>query len=422
MKINFILSHPRGREEFEAFQRELENGTLKIQDFRAEIGKYPNKINYKRRTEQLILGLTEVTNGLRQGQSARDIWEFSSFDEWIFCDNYNLKRGEREFLSDWEEDQSLWNYRLEKGADIVFALWLRTPILDGILAKLKKEIQRESEESEKRAASPLALKRLDFWEKELRRVELGEGKNQEDIIEFLGLMDSIINSFTQKLLYDLNSHDYEDFFQEARISSLKAIRHYDPPFDANFVTIAFFWILATAKRFRDNQNRAIKLSQNGQKLFREFEKNAASHKSPLGETPFSWEIAQELMISLGDIAENENGNMSEEASFSGLENERDDFISSLAAPTIDIERELDAEKMRAQFGENFWRALSKLPDERMIQIIILRFGFLGEKIPTLKMVGDLFGRTAQWAKKVERQALNLLRDNADMDCLKIFLD
>ncbi len=117
----------------------------------------------------------------------------------------------------------------------------------------------------------------------------------EDLLDYEGLIHSIINKYTKKF-------DKDDLFQVGMLGLIEAYKKYKPDFDTKFSTYAYYYILGEVNQYIRNSS-TLKISRDLIKLNRSILKAREVMQQKMGREPSNLEIALFLDIDLEKVNE-----------------------------------------------------------------------------------------------------------------------
>lgn len=238
-------------------------------------------------------------------------------------------------------------------------------------------------------------------EKELfDRLRCGDFAVKNKIIESnLRLVVSIVKMYIGKGL------PINDLVQEGNLGLMKAVDKYDVTLGFKFSTYASWWIRQSITRAIANQGRTIRIPVHKNEKLNKYKKNLSNLTFELGRIPTDSEVLERL----NGISKDEL----EELKF--LDND----ITSLEQPlgeedfTLkDVIEDCSNEKtedyvLNKLTKKELIRCLNGL-EERERDIILLRFGFLGEP-QKLEQIGAKYKITRERVRQIESRALRKLK-------------
>jgi RNA polymerase sigma-32 factor len=205
-----------------------------------------------------------------------------------------------------------------------------------------------------------------------------------------------------------------DLVQEGNIGLMQAVKRYDPYRGVKLSSYAAWWIRAYILRFILNNWRLVKLgtTQAQRKLFFNLRKKR-SELQAMGIDPTNEEIAKQLNVPVGDVAEMDVRLAQSEKSLDAPVGDSD----GRSIAKVDMMPSVGAGP-EAQMADNELQALVKdklaefrgtlVGKEKDLAIFDLRL--VADDPLTLQDLGDRFGISRERVRQLEQRLLGRLRD------------
>jgi RNA polymerase primary sigma factor len=209
------------------------------------------------------------------------------------------------------------------------------------------------------------------------------------------------------------ARDYEgiglpllDLISEGNIGLMKAVERFDPAKGGKLSTYGSWWIKQSIKRALANQSKTIRLPVHLVDKISKMRRTALKLQEILGREPSDEELADELGISAGRVAQMRTAAIRP---------------ASLDAPIGDEDSNNFAEVVQDENAENPYEQLEEKTVTSMLQdmvttldpreatILRARFGLDGGNERTLEEVGEKFGVTRERVRQIQNIALRKLR-------------
>lgn len=256
---------------------------------------------------------------------------------------------------------------------------------------------------------------------------VGRGQAGGDFVEALGRQTKarermilcnlrLALSIAKKHLW--SGMPFDDLVQEANIGLMKAVERYDWRRGFRFSTYATWWIRQQVSRSIADTARVIRAPVHIQETARKVLRERESVEARLGRPETESETARRIGVPLAktrmllamfeDVA-----SLDEVEPDSGL-SRVDGLVDDTASNPSDVAE-------RASLRETFLGMLEDL-DERAREVILLRFGLMGDDAMTLEEVGQHFGVTRERIRQIESKTMRWLSHEKRRLILDPFMD
>ena len=210
-----------------------------------------------------------------------------------------------------------------------------------------------------------------------------------------------------------------DLINEGNIGLIKAAKRFDETRGFKFISYAVWWIRQAILQALAEQSRIVRLPLNRVGTLHKIGKISARLEQGLGRVPSPEEIAKELELTEGEVADTlkiSNSHLSLDAPFSVSEdNSLIDVLEDEFQPSPD--ESLLKDSLRVEIE----KALDSLTG-REAEVINLYFGLSHEKSLTLEEIGARFSLTRERVRQIKEKAIRRLRHASRSRSLRAYLN
>lgn len=210
-----------------------------------------------------------------------------------------------------------------------------------------------------------------------------------------------------------------DLINEGNLGLIKAAKRFDETKGFKFISYAVWWIRQAILQALAEQSRIVRLPLNRVGTLHKIGRVASDLEQEYGREPSADEIAEELDMNPGDIADTlriSSRHLSLDAPFSpGEENRLLDILED------DMQAPPDETLMDQSLKDEISRVLSTLP-EREAEVISLYFGIDTERSYTLEEIGSRFGLTRERVRQIKEKAIRRLRHASRSQRLRAYMN
>lgn len=202
--------------------------------------------------------------------------------------------------------------------------------------------------------------------------------------------------------------DLADLVQEGAFGLMRAATEFDPARRVRFATMATWWIRLAIQRGLANYGRTIRLPVAQIEKQQQLARTQARLAQEVGAAATIEEIAEALgcdVVAVQRLFQQAQQVCSLDAPLEDTDADPVTLAETYADPRA--EEALEAIEASAS-SLTAWEVLQILSEQER-QVLILHLGLDGQKPRSLREIGPLLGMSNEWARQIERRALQTLR-------------
>lgn len=213
--------------------------------------------------------------------------------------------------------------------------------------------------------------------------------------------------------------DIEDLKQQGFLGLCDAVRCYDPEAGASFSSYSVFWIRQSIQRYIDDCTGSVRIPVHRREDVTKYKRLCADFQKSIGRKPTEWEICRFMGV------DRETLHRIEEAARMGrissidtpVGEDGEDTIGDLLPGADNVESSVLDKVQQEQLESTLWPIVDALPGKQG-EVIRMRY----QEGLTLKEAAGQLGKTPEYIRQLQINALRELRKPSRSRHLKTFLD
>ena len=234
-----------------------------------------------------------------------------------------------------------------------------------------------------------------------KKIKGGDTNARNEMIQsYLRLVVSIARDYVNLGL------PLADLISEGTIGLTKAVERFDPAKGAKVSTYAALWIKQSITAALSNQVKTIRLPIHLVQKVSKVRRLTLELANDLGREPADDELAEELGLPTGRVAELRNSFARPASLDAPIDDGESTELSEIVA---DEQTPTSYDSLRDQDLRGHLKTALQVLDERERKIVSQRFGLDGGQPKTFDQIGELIGLTRERIYQLQQSAVSKLR-------------
>lgn len=191
-----------------------------------------------------------------------------------------------------------------------------------------------------------------------------------------------------------------ELIEEGNVGLISAVERFDPARGHRFSTYAMWWIQKSIREFLRNQKKSVHIPRYMLERIQRLKTATEALTKNLKEAPTSSQLAKELDIP--------------ESKLRVLQRTYHATLSTGQQPIEEVKNDDNNNNplFSASKKDSIEQMLSRMNrlNERMKEVLILRYGLHGTEPYSLKEIGNKIGVTRERVRQIESEAIQILRE------------
>ena len=256
----------------------------------------------------------------------------------------------------------------------------------------------------------LEIKRPLLSDEEIKELSIkkdsGDIYARDKLIEYnLRLVVSIAKNYTGKGLSIM------DLIQEGNIGLMRGIEKYDYTTGYKLSTYVIWWIRQAITRAITDKARNIRIPVHMYAKINKYNFMCRKLQRMLQREPTNEEVAEALNMTTQELEKIITYSLDTISINNIVGDEETELAAFIPSPDEPLEEQCEKAYLSTEIKEVFSKCNLK---DRELQVLLLRYGFLGGAPKTLEEIGQMFNLTRERIRQIENKGLKKIRQNQEV--------
>ena len=209
--------------------------------------------------------------------------------------------------------------------------------------------------------------------------------------------------------------DFMDLVQEGNLGLMYALEKFDLNKNIRFISYAKHWIRNYINKAIMEKGKQVRLPQLGNYALNVIDENAkledkisVYNNNIKRQTIENYMKFKDPLVSLQDTTYND---LDEEV----------ELINTIMDDQVPLEEKIEEKIEKEEIRKLVKEMILEIDDERLKEIILLRYGFINDKIYTHSEIGQKKGLTKQRIYQLEKKAINEIKQTKTIEKIKKYV-